>query len=86
MYQMEKGSIRRESWTKSCHLANMPFSDGKPFLHNAPYRVSSAAIQLEALSVLEKPPKISSVLKYHSVYLFVVTNKQLLPRFCGDQT
>lgn len=44
------------------------------------------AVQLEALSVSEKPPKITSVFKYHGVYLFVVTNKHLLQRFCGEQT
>jgi len=64
----------------------MSFSDRKTILQNNPYQISSAVIQLEMLSVLQKPPKISSVLKYHSVYLFVVTNKQLLPRFCGEQT
>lgn len=84
--QTEKGNIERQKWTKSWFLTKMSFYDRKTFLQNTPCQVGSAAFQLEVLSVLEKPPKISSVLKYHSVYLFVVTNKQLLPRFCGDQT
>lgn len=89
LHKLKKGEnqaklFERENQVKCNFLIEN--SHRKTVLPKAPYQACYAAIQLEMLSVLEKPLKISAVLKYHDVYLFVVTIKQLLPRFCGDQT